>query len=207
MGWCPTAVLTLTPRPPYRRPKTLRRAQSGAQPYNNHTPHHFVSAHLWHCTHANNAGTRSAPALLRCLPSELVLVHPSCSPSRPLLSLRPSLVITPFALPYVEPSSGLRIRTPQGMQYNQRELNVDLSRHLTASLQQRYLCNGAFYTLCQTSPVTDPQRRLTEDLRQFCDAISDLFPSLLKPLVELMFCLVSVSRYASQGLHGLRKPC
>uniref|UniRef100_A0A7S4G1Q1 ABC transporter domain-containing protein n=1 Tax=Eutreptiella gymnastica TaxID=73025 RepID=A0A7S4G1Q1_9EUGL len=92
--------------------------------------------------------------------------------------------------------SAFQTITEQGMQYNQRELNVDLSRHLTASLQQRYLCNGAFYTLCQTSPVTDPQRRLTEDLRQFCDAISDLFPSLLKPLVELMFCLVSVSRLA-----------
>ena len=33
-----------------------------------------------------------------------------------------------------------------------------------------------------------PQQRLTEDLKQFCDTLSDLFPSLLKPLVELAFC-------------------
>eukprot|EP00668_Euglena_longa_P010985 GGOE01013329.1.p1 GENE.GGOE01013329.1~~GGOE01013329.1.p1 ORF type:complete len:1363 (+),score=510.34 GGOE01013329.1:29-4090(+) len=98
--------------------------------------------------------------------------------------------------------SALYTVAEQVMQYTQREVNLELLTRLTTSLQAQYLNNAHFYHLCQAGNFPDPQQRITEDLKAFSDTVADLFPSLLKPLVELTFCLTNLTRLAGAPVVG-----
>eukprot|EP00659_Diplonema_papillatum_P008489 gene8489-13107_t len=83
----------------------------------------------------------------------------------------------------------------QAMQYMEHDLAESMMEGLTKSFLSRYLTDNAFYKLVQLDcRVTDPQQRLTTDLRNFTNNTAALIPQFAKPLAELFWFSYSIQR-------------
>lgn len=73
-------------------------------------------------------------------------------------------------------------------------LNAKLRVNLTRNLLDRFMSHNAFYRLVHVQrEVKDPEERVTVDVRDFAENVSELFATAAKPLIDAVYFSVMLS--------------
>eukprot|EP00760_Papus_ankaliazontas_P024238 PhM_4_TR2160/c0_g1_i1/m.63398 len=91
------------------------------------------------------------------------------------------------------------------------QLQLDCRARLQNRIHTMYSDNGVFYKLSQqqqqhqggqqgAAAIDTPDQRMTEDTRQFCDEVADIYPQVFKPIIDIITFVYQLSA------HGGWKP-
>eukprot|EP01060_Flectonema_neradi_P032685 TRINITY_DN5245_c0_g1_i1.p1 TRINITY_DN5245_c0_g1~~TRINITY_DN5245_c0_g1_i1.p1 ORF type:complete len:1290 (+),score=243.20 TRINITY_DN5245_c0_g1_i1:78-3872(+) len=95
----------------------------------------------------------------------------------------------------------------QVVAYLQHDTSEAMIEGLTASFTKRYLRNKNYYKMVQIDGlVTDPQQRLTTDLREFTNTTAAMIPNFVTPVLEISwygYLIANMIDVQSVGKMGL----
>ncbi|KAK9846568.1 hypothetical protein WJX81_006713 [Elliptochloris bilobata] len=87
------------------------------------------------------------------------------------------------------------------LRYVADSLALSWRRQLTAAAHARYLAHNNFYTVSQLAGMQDVDQRLTRDIERLCNDLSALIPSMVKPVVDILW--FSAQLYQLTGRRGM----
>lgn len=73
-----------------------------------------------------------------------------------------------------------------GTQYARTMLQQRFRDNLQRALQAEYLHGNNVYTIASQHTLDNPDHRITEDANQFCSELTDIFQSILKPVLDVI---------------------
>eukprot|EP01064_Diplonema_japonicum_P037825 TRINITY_DN898_c3_g1_i2.p1 TRINITY_DN898_c3_g1~~TRINITY_DN898_c3_g1_i2.p1 ORF type:complete len:1188 (+),score=383.74 TRINITY_DN898_c3_g1_i2:66-3629(+) len=92
----------------------------------------------------------------------------------------------------------------QVMEYIVREWNTEMKQKLTERFSKKLLEPNACYNLTQIDGrIKDPHHRMTLDVVAFSDAVSELIPQLVNPLVTIGFSVSGMAQFVGAETIGV----
>mmetsp|Transcript_27157 Transcript_27157/g.68274 ORF Transcript_27157/g.68274 Transcript_27157/m.68274 type:complete len:690 (-) Transcript_27157:56-2125(-) len=81
-----------------------------------------------------------------------------------------------------------------GLKFMQKQIQLSFSSRLTRHLHSEYCGNRAFYAASVLGGLTNADQRITEDVDNFCFAVSELYSYTFKPLLDVVLFTRTLSR-------------
>ena len=79
--------------------------------------------------------------------------------------------------------------------FTSQRLELTMSEELTKSFLSRYISGGMFYKMASLDKrIKDPDQRIAEDIKSFCEATTGMFAEVISPLAQFFFFVGVVGR-------------
>lgn len=89
------------------------------------------------------------------------------------------------------------------VQYCKSMLQQRFRDNLQGALQSEYLRGNNAYVIATQNGLDNPDHRIAEDSKVFCNELTDLFQSVLKPLLDVVTLSMALSKTGGYGAPGL----